>query len=162
VGADFTYPEVGATAGELPAGYHHVHASAVIGHGPSDLEAAATTLLTWDMHQRAGMRILSAPPRAEAGAEVELRWLGRRIPCRVVDVVDEPRRRGFAYGTLPGHPERGEERFLVSLDEATDDVTASITAFSRPGAWTTKLAGPIGRWIQHWMTRRYLKALRPR
>jgi uncharacterized protein (UPF0548 family) len=162
VGADFTYPEVGATAGELPAGYHHVHASAVIGHGLSDLEAAAATLLTWDMHRRAGIRILSAPPRAEAGVEVELRWLGRRIPCRVVDVVDEPHRRGFAYGTLPGHPERGEEGFLVSLDEGTGDVTASITAFSRPGALTTRLAGPIGRWIQHWMTRRYLRALRPR
>jgi uncharacterized protein (UPF0548 family) len=32
-----------------------------------------------------------------------------RVPCRVVYVLDEPERRGFAYGTLPGHPESGEE-----------------------------------------------------
>ena len=28
-----------------------------------------------------------------------------RAPCRVVYVIDEPDVRGFAYGTLPGHPE---------------------------------------------------------
>jgi uncharacterized protein (UPF0548 family) len=63
---------------------------------------------------------------------------------------------------IAGHPERGEERFLVSLDEETNDVTALITAFSRPGSWATRAAGPIGRWIQHWMTQRYLEALRPK
>ena len=29
-------------------------------------------------------------------------------PCRVVYVVDGPGQFSFAYGTLPGHPERGE------------------------------------------------------
>ncbi len=28
-------------------------------------------------------------------------------PCRVVRIVDAPSRRGFADGTLAGHPERG-------------------------------------------------------
>jgi uncharacterized protein (UPF0548 family) len=37
----------------------------------------------------------------------------RDVPCRVVYVVDEPRRAGFAYGTLPGHPEIGGERVGV-------------------------------------------------
>jgi uncharacterized protein (UPF0548 family) len=161
VAADFTYPEVGATAGELPAGYHHVHASAVIGHGAGDFDAASAALMSWDVHRRSGIKVLTAPP-VEVGADVELRWLGQRIPCRVVDVVDERRRRGFAYGTLSGHPEQGEERFIVSLDPVTDDVTAAITAFSRPGSWATRLAGPIGRRLQRWMTRRYLEALRPR
>ena len=35
------------------------------------------------------------------------------ITCRVVAIVDEPDRFGFAYGTLPVHPEQGEESFLV-------------------------------------------------
>lgn len=160
--ADFTYPEVGATAGELPRGYHHVRAADVIGSGIDDFNSAATTLMTWDMHRRCGIRMVSATPSVEVGGEVVMRWLGQRFRCRVVDVVDEPLRRGFAYGTLPGHPERGEERFLVSLDVETNDVTASITAFSRPGSWATRLAGPIGRWIQHRMTQRYLDALRSR
>ena len=54
-----------------------------------------------------------------------------RAPCRVVYVVDEPDRRGFAYGTLPGHAESGEELFLVRYDPATDEVYAEVTAFSR-------------------------------
>jgi uncharacterized protein (UPF0548 family) len=159
--ADLTYPDVGATAGELPPGYHHVHASAVVGHGVEDFDAASAVLMSWDMHRRCGIQVLSAPP-VVADADVEMRWLGRRIPCRVVDVVDEPGRRGFAYGTLSGHPEQGEERFIVAIDSATDEVTAEITAFSRPGSWTTRLAGPIGRGLQRWMTGRYLEALRPR
>jgi uncharacterized protein (UPF0548 family) len=42
-----------------------------------------------------------------------------RAPCRIVYVIDEPDRRGFAYGTLPGHPERGEEAFIISRRPAT-------------------------------------------
>ena len=36
-----TYRDVGATAGELPDGYHHVHKSAVIGRGRPRFEDAA-------------------------------------------------------------------------------------------------------------------------
>ena len=159
--AELTYPEVGATAGRLPDGYHHVHESAVIGNGPEDLDVAANTLLTWDMNRRCGVRVLTAPSRAEVGRDVEMRWLGQKIRCRVVEVVDEPHRQGFTYGTLPGHPERGEERFIVSLEPQSGEVTATITAFSRPATWTARAAGPIGRLVQGWMTRRYLRALRP-
>ena len=159
--AELSYPEIGATAGELPPGYHHVFASAEVGHGENDFEAAASALFSWDMHRRCGIRVLHAPP-IEVGSDVEMRWLGRRIPCRVVDVVHEPHRRGFAYGTLPGHPEQGEERFVVMLEPGTAVVTAEIRAFSRPGSWSARLAGPIGRTVQRWMTRRYLEALRPR
>jgi uncharacterized protein (UPF0548 family) len=36
--------------------------------------------------------------------------------CRIAYVIEEVpslRRYGFAFGTLPGHVERGEERFTV-------------------------------------------------
>jgi uncharacterized protein DUF1990 len=46
-----------------------------------------------------------------------------RIPCRVAYVIREPLLRGFAYGTLPGHPEAGEERFAL---EQHGDGTISI------------------------------------
>ncbi len=71
---------------------------------------------------------------------------------------DEPDRCGFAYGTLPGHPESGEEAFLVLRDEGT--VRLRISAYSRPGKLTTRLAGPLGRRFQQLMTRRYADALR--
>ena len=79
-------------------------------------------------------------------------------PCRVVYVVDEPGRRGFAYGTLPGHPERGEEAFLIRQhDDGT--VIFTITAFSTPATPLAKAAGPIGRAIQRSISTRYLRAL---
>lgn len=79
-------------------------------------------------------------------------------PRRVVYTVTEPRRQGFAYGTLPGHPESGEEAFTV---EQKPDVTITftITAFSRPGTATARIAGPLGRLIQRRVTSRYLRAM---
>ena len=37
----------------------------------------------------------------------------RIVPCRIVWVVDEPDAFGFGYGTLRGHPDEGEESFVV-------------------------------------------------
>lgn len=65
-------------------------------------------------------------------------------PVRVVYLVEGPRERGFAYGTLASHPEIGEERFVVRIDER-EIVWAEIRAFSRPGRWFTRLAGPVAR-----------------
>lgn len=155
---DLTYPEVGATAdAELPAGYHHVRESRQL--GVVDLDEVATLLLTWQMHRRAGVRRTGGSDHATEGADVVFGFLGQRIPCRVISVVDDDDRRGFTYGTLPGHPECGEERFIVERDPATGMVTATITAFSKPGGWRTRVIGPVGRIVQARMTQRYLDAL---
>lgn len=79
-------------------------------------------------------------------------------PVRVVYVIDEPARRGFAYGTLSGHPESGEEAFVV--DQSDDgSVWVTITAFSRPSTWYWwALALPL-RVAQELYTRRYLRVL---
>jgi uncharacterized protein (UPF0548 family) len=157
--SDLTYPEVGATAGDLPAGYHHVHASRLIGRGRSDFDTASTALLSWQMHERAGVRKLSGPDVATAGHDVAFRWLVVRFECRVVSVLDEPDRRGFTYGTLARHPERGEERFVVEIDPRTQAVTATIIAFSKPSSWVVRAGGPVPRAVQAFMTRRYLASL---
>ena len=61
--------------------------------------------------------------------------------------ADGTARFGFAYGTVGGHPERGEERFLVT--RAPDGaVTASILAISRPGRWFTWVGLPLARRAQ--------------
>lgn len=156
-----TYPEVGASAHDpLPSGYHHIRVTRRL--GPVDFAAVADVLLTWQMHERAGVRKVAGPSRVTVDADVVFRFLGQTIPCRVVEVVHDPDRRGFAYGTLRGHPESGEERFVVERDPATGQVTATITAFSKPGTWKTKLIGPAGRLLQSYMTHRYLNALTPR
>jgi len=79
-------------------------------------------------------------------------------PARVVYVLDEPDRKGFAYGTLPGHPENGEEAFIVERD-ADDSVWLRITAFSRPANWFFWLGYPVLRLSQEFYTSRYERAL---
>ncbi len=79
-------------------------------------------------------------------------------PVRVVYVVDTPDRKGFAYGTLPGHPESGEESWMV---ERSDDgsVWLTIRAFSRPSAAHWWAVYPVLRIVQAIYTRRYERAL---
>lgn len=81
-----------------------------------------------------------------------------RIPARVVYVIDEPDRKGFAYGTLPGHPERGEEAFVVER-RADDTVWLVIRAFSRPSNAFFWAAYPALRMMQAIFTARYERAL---
>jgi uncharacterized protein (UPF0548 family) len=115
------------------------------------------------MHRRAGLSVQASHATAQEGAVVALVLGGSRIglvlPCRVVYVVDEPGRRGFAYGTLPGHPEQGEESFMVS-HEPDGSVVLRIAAFSRPANALSRLGGPLARWVQDRMTNRYIDAAR--
>jgi uncharacterized protein (UPF0548 family) len=154
-----TYSEVGATAGVLPQDYHHVHESAVIGHGRQRFEEAADAVMRWGMLRGAGVRVEATTEVAEVGSEVIVRLGPVRAPCRVVYVVDEPNHRGFAYGTLPGHAETGEELFAVRYDPASDAVTAEVTAFSRHGTWWSRLAGPAAALVQRTVSKRYVKAV---
>jgi uncharacterized protein (UPF0548 family) len=81
-----------------------------------------------------------------------------RIPVRVVYLIDEPTRRGFAYGTLPGHPESGEEAFVVELRE-DESVWLTIRAFSRPAHAALWVVYPVLRLFQAIFTSRYEHAL---
>jgi uncharacterized protein (UPF0548 family) len=101
-----------------PAGYRVLERSLVLGFGSEVFERASHGLLSWQMHLQAGINVDADTPTATTGSCVLL-TIGRRplvvtAPCRVVGEVNEPDRRGFAYGTLPGHPESGEESFIVS------------------------------------------------
>lgn len=158
-GLELTYPEVGATAGPLPAGYRHVRESAVIGTGRARFDAAAEAVMRWGMLRGAGVRVRATTEVAAVGSEVVVGLGPVQAPCRVVYVVDEPDRRGFAYGTLPGHAESGEELFAVRFDPATERVYAEVAAFSRHGTWWSRLAGPVTSLLQRVVTARYLRAL---
>lgn len=157
--AELTYPEVGATDGALPSGYHHVRESRRLGHGRAVFEEASSTLLSWGMHEGAGVRKVAGPDRARAGADVTFSWHRLAFECRILAVVDDPDRKGFTYGTLTRHPECGEEQFMIMIDANTQLVDATITAFSKPANRLVWLAGPLARYAQRHMTRRYLDAL---
>lgn len=67
--------------------------------------------------------------------------------CRIVYVIDEPRKYGFAYGTLPDHVEAGEERFVVEWLE-DGRVWYDVFAFSRARHVLARIANPAVRGLQ--------------
>jgi uncharacterized protein (UPF0548 family) len=157
----FTYGPVGGTqATRMPGGYHHLDRFFELGHGDEAFTHAAETLLTWRMHTGAGLRVTAADERVREGGVVRCNLGPLPIPCRVVWVVDEPDRRGFGYGTLPGHPELGEEAFVVRREPGTDLVRLHVRAYSRPGIALTRVAGPLNRVAQRLAVGRYAGALR--
>ncbi len=159
-GSAFTYAEHGATTREqLPAGYHHMRRQAQIGSGRAVFDAAGQRLLEWGMHRRAGLAVTASEPVAGPGVVVRIRLGPLSGTCRVVYVVNEPDRRGFAYGTLPGHPEIGEEYFGVRFDPSDQAVYAEVVAFSRPGQWWSQLGAGAAALLQRRITDRYLAAL---
>ena len=96
-----TYAPVGCTrTGVVPDGFDELRRSRRVGSGLADFERAVDALMTWQMHRRAGIAVMASHERVEPGAVAELRLgvgrLGLRAPVRIVDVVDEPTRRGFA------------------------------------------------------------------
>jgi uncharacterized protein (UPF0548 family) len=160
-GLPLTYTDVGATAdgATLPAGYHHVRVAARIGTGWDRFEQAAESVMRYGMLRGAGVRVSASTDVAQVGTLVLGRLGPIPAPCRVVYVVDEPDCRGFAYGTLPGHAESGEERFAVRYEPGSGSVYAEVVAFSRHGAWWSRLGGPVARAVQRVVTRRYLHAV---
>src|SRR4051794_10502139 len=114
--------------------------------------------MRWGMLRGAGLGVEPTTEAAAVGSEVIVRLGPVRAPCRVVYVVDEPDRRGFAYGTLPGHPESGEEAFSIHLG-TEQDVIATIRAFSRPASVLARVGGPLTHHLQTRATRAYLDAL---
>ena len=131
----------------------------MIGRGRQRFEDAAAAGMRWGMLRGAGVRVEATTEVAAVGSEVIVHLGPVQAPCRVVYVVDEPDRRGFAYGTLPGHAESGEELFLVRYDPATENVFAEVTAFSRHATWWSRLGSPVTSLVQRVVTTRYLKAL---
>ena len=158
-GLPLTYQDVGATAGTLPDGYTEVRMSRRIGSGRERFEQAAEQIMRYGMLRGAGLRVSATTEVAQVGSDV-LGRLGPFVaPCRVVYVVDEPNRRGFAYGSLPGHAVRGEEMFGVRYDPADGAVYSEVLAFSRPATWWSRLGAPALSVVQRIVSRRYLSAV---
>lgn len=155
-----TYDGVGGSTCLLPAGYKHLSKGRTL---PSrDFDQLTDAVMSWQVQARSGLRVAVSSQHVEVGAVVVMRLGFSRaalsIPCRVVTVIDEPDRHGFAYGTLPSHPESGEEAFI--LDRRPDgSVEFTITAFSRPASLLARLSGPVATAAQQFMTSRYLHAL---
>jgi uncharacterized protein (UPF0548 family) len=151
----FTYEAVGATAAIPPAGFVVDRTRIKLGEGEPVFRSAIAALGRWEQFHlgwvEAGLPdtpIQSGEVVAVVGRAIGLWWLNA---CRIVYVVDEKgpiSKFGFAYGTLPGHVESGEERFLIEWNHGDDGVWFDILAFSRPNHVLTRLGYPVVRRVQ--------------
>jgi uncharacterized protein (UPF0548 family) len=162
--SDLTYPDAGATEHDrLPTGYHHFRMSTDLGRGDALMARAGAALMTFGVQRGAGLRPVTSAPRAAVGVFVIARPgigpLALAAPCLIVWAADEPRRTGFGYGTLPGHPERGEEGFVLNHD-ADDIVRFHVRSFSAPARWFSRAAGPLLHVATDAASRRYITAMR--
>ena len=131
------------------------HTRIKLGEGEAVFRAAKAALGRWDQFRLGWVEAWppEAPIRVGEVVGIVARCLGLwwLNACRIVYVVDEEgpvTRFGFANGTLPGHAEAGEERFLVEWDRASGEVWYDILAFSRPHRLLTRLGYPYMRRVQ--------------
>lgn len=148
----YTYAAIKQTAHETPVlHYDNDQLRVKIGHGEATFQKAKIAIQSWQMFPRSWTRIFPANAPIQEGTTIAMnaRFAGMwwRNSCRIVYVMDESNRFGFAYGTLPGHVESGEELFLVSKD-ANEEVWYEIKAFSKPRHWIAKLGYPLIRLLQ--------------
>lgn len=132
-----------------------------VGSGADAFAAARNALRSWVPQRSLGATITPRTVRPDPGETVVLGFgvgpARLHVPTRIVAVIDEPDRYGFAYGTLPGHPERGEELFLIERS-SNDDVVCTIRVDARPAHQLRGFAFVIGP-IQRAALRRYLSAI---
>jgi uncharacterized protein (UPF0548 family) len=147
----FTYPEVGATNTTPPAGYQVDHNRIQLGSGEATFRSAVEALKHWRQFDLGWVVIAPRDVLVEVGAivAVKARAFGTwsLSACRVVYTINEARRFGFAYGTLPDHVEKGEERFLVEW-LPDDSVWYDILAFSRPRHPLVRFSSLLARMLQ--------------
>jgi|ERR1700752_701559 len=159
----FTYSEVGATNKTPPANYKVDHNRIQLGSGEATYSQAVDALKHWRHFDLGWVTIVPRGVPIEVGATVAVKarafgtW--SLNASRVVYTINEDRRFGFAYGTLPDHVERGEERFLIELlpDES---VWYDIFAFSRPQHPLVRLSSPLARLLQKQFVRDSLNQMK--
>ena len=153
----FSYPEVGASRVGAPPGYPVNQLRGRLGVEPVTFARAVEALRHWKMYETGWTKLCWPDAPITGGTVVGV--LGRHFglwslnACRIVYVIEEKealllKRYGFAFGTLPGHVERGEERFTIEWHAADDAVAYELFAFSRPAHPLVKAAAPLARLIQ--------------
>src|SRR4029079_13758987 len=136
--------------------YHHVRAGTDLGAGDDVWTRACAGIRSWAAHRGAGITVMPAETptieRQNVAVITSAGPLHVLAACRIVRVIDEPDRFGFAYGTLPSHPVEGEEHFVVTRDadstRSGGAVRFDVAAFSRPHDLLTRLGGPLPRRLQ--------------
>src|SRR5262245_41515322 len=165
--APFNYAEVGQSLGPTPAGYSANHGRVGLGYGEAIFNKAVEALRSWKMFDLGWVSLCRTGDEIEVGTTVAA--LARHFgfwslhPARIVFLVDDDdarmRRSGFAYGTLQGHGESGEEAFIIERLHADDSVWYDLRSFSRPGRPLTTLGYPVARMLQRRFARESVRMM---
>ena len=161
-----SYAPIGIARGGAGRRYCQDTSRVVIGHGTEAFERAWTALQNWRQFDFGWVDVFASGPPTVVGTNlgVLIRHLGfwslngGRI-LYTLDDDERARRRGYAYGTLTNHAERGEEIFEVSMDRETDAVSYAIHAVSRPRSALAWCGYPIARTLQHRFRRDSMAAM---
>jgi uncharacterized protein (UPF0548 family) len=134
-----------------PPGFDVDHARTELGRGNATWDRARAAIRAWRMFDLGWVELVDPTTAIHAGTTVAVLihafGLWSLNATRIVYVIDEPDRFGFAYGTLPDHAECGEERFLV--ERASDGrVDFDLLVYSHPHQWPARIARPIVRKLQ--------------
>lgn len=114
----------------------------------------ADAILRFDVFPRSMLTGVLRRQPVEPGDTVALRYrflpgLDLFFAARVIECFDATTdtcwRCGFTYRTLLGHPECGEETFVVEKDLASGAIKVALRSWSRPGSWLAWLMYPIVR-----------------
>ena len=162
---ELTYAPAGVTepaAAEWTPGSRRHEATVLLGQGEECWAACRQAVLAWGVKTRSGFRVAGGPERVMPGQDYELIFqagpVSVREPVRVVAVVDEQDRCGFAYGTRPGHPVSGEEAFIVHRDP-TGAVRFTLRSMTLPASGWRRHVFPFFLAAQRAFRGRYLSAL---
>jgi len=151
---NFSYAEVGASRKEAPSAYTVDHNRILLGQGARIFERAKLAIREWKMFDIPWIQLCwpSAPIEPGTTVAVLVSHLGfwSLNAARIIYTIEESgpiNKFGFAYGTLPNHAERGEERFSVEFNLLNQSVTYGLYAFSQPNT-LARLAYPLTRSLQ--------------
>jgi uncharacterized protein (UPF0548 family) len=165
----FSYREVGHSrrgAPAAPAGYRADHNRIRLGEGRAAFARTVDALRSWKPFNLGWVAAFPAGAPLEPGTTVAVRvrhygfW--SLNACRIAYLVDDEGpvvRFGFAYGTLPEHGERGEERFSVEWHHDDGSVWYDLFAFSQPNLPLARLGQPLARRLQKRFIRDSMRAM---
>ena len=152
----FSYPEVGASRDGAPPGYPTNRRRGRLGTGDKAFRRAVEALRRWEMYQLGWTKLCWPDAPITKGTVVGI--LGHHFgvwslnACRIAYAIEEDnpslRLYGFAFGTLPGHVERGEERFTIEWHQADDSVWYEVFTFARPAHPLARAGRPFVRLVQ--------------
>lgn len=160
-GSSFSYDAVGCIrTGKYPPRFNVDHHRVLLGHGADAFVSACQAVCDWRFFPAKVADIAPRPEPITVGTMVAVvyhAWpifVWTLMPARILEVIDstkqgshvEVRQFGFTCGTLPGHWEMGEERFLVEWLKSDNSVWYDLLAVSRPRHWLARLG--------YWFARR--------